>query len=132
MGRFIFVSDDVAFRSFVGEFLVHMGYAREEPGYGVVVLSMHEDDAFGFVISDPQTLARYGREIFEMPPSFTTTPTICVNCNWKSAHVWWTLTTGEEKRFTKAYSIRELAKVIGQHVFSHKRTRSSTPSATSQ
>ena len=132
MGRFIFVSDDVTFRSFVGEFLVHMGYAREEPGYGVVVLSLHEDDAFGFVISDPQTLARYGREIFEMPPSFTATPTICVNCNWKSAHVWWILTTGEEKRFTKAYSIRELAKVIGQHVFSPRRARSSIPSATSQ
>ena len=90
MGRFIFVSDDVTFRSFVGEFLVHMGYAREEPGYGVVVLSMQEDDAFGFVISDPQTLSRYGREIFEMPPSFTATPTICVNCNWKGANVWWT------------------------------------------
>ena len=128
MGRFIFVSDDVRFRSFVGEFLVHMGYAREEPGYGVVVLSMHEDDAFGFVISDPQTLDKYGREIFEMPPSFTATPTICVNCNWKRAHVWWTLTTGEEKSFTKAYSIRELAKVVGQHVFSHKKHKNSSHS----
>ena len=120
MGRFIFVSDNVTFRSFVGEFLVHMGYTREEPGYGVVVLSMHEDDSFGFVISDPQTLAKYGGEIFEMPPSFTTTPTICVNCNWKKAHVWWTLTTGKEKSFTKAYSIRELANVMGQQVFSKK------------
>ena len=131
MGRFIFVSDDETFRSFVGEFLVHMGYAREEPGYGVVVLSMQEDDAFGFVISDPQTLAKYGREIFEKPPSFTAIPTICVNCNWKRAHVWWTLTTGREKSFTKGYSIRELAKVIGQQVFSTKRSRSSSHSSLS-
>ena len=123
MGRFIFVSDDVGFRSFVGQFLVHMGYARQEPGYGVVVLSMHDDDAFGFVISDPQTLEKYGREIFEMPPSFTSTPTICVNCNWKRAHVWWTLTTGQEKSFTKAYSLRDLTHVIGQHVFSPRRRR---------
>ena len=132
MGRFIFVSDDVAFRSFVGQFLVHMGYAREEPGYGVVVLSMHGDDAFGFVISDPQTLEKYGREIFEMPPSFTATPTICVNCNWKKAHVWWTLTTGEEKSFTKAYSLRDLTKVIGQHVFSPRRRRDSSLSPLSR
>ena len=132
MGRFIFVSDDETFRSFVGEFLVHMGYTREEPGYGVVVLSMHEDGAFGFVISDPHTLAKYGREIFEMPPPFPTIPTICVNCNWKRAHVWWTLTTGMEKSFTKGYSIRDLANVIGQHVFSTKRNRNSSPSSLSQ
>ena len=121
----LLVDDDEMNRSFLREFLEHMGYICEETENGSVALALLREKKFDLVITNHQMPIMSGLELLEhlhTHDDLQEIPTILLTGNLTKANVHRAIKAGAKEIFAKPFNPHVLALTITK-ILPHKVTK---------